>query len=86
MKDIPTRRIIPNVLKFLFCSGTPRGFDYTGVQRDLAGLAGVTAVHSVHVWSLTMDKHVVTAHLAVGMWPLIGQFKMLWLPTWRPTW
>jgi len=37
------------------------------MKRDLQWLPGVEAVHSLNIWALTMDKVVVSVHLAVGM-------------------
>ena len=31
-------------------------------------MSGVAGVHSLHIWSLTMDKNVVSVHLSVGMY------------------
>jgi len=36
------------------------------MKQDLMWLPGVEAVHSLNVWALTMDKVVVSVHLAVG--------------------
>ena len=46
--------------------GVPRGFDYKAVKRDLQMVPGVKSVHSLNVWSLTMDTVLVNVHLAVG--------------------
>lgn len=35
------------------------------VRRDLAGLHGVVDVHDLHVWTLTSDKDVASAHLMI---------------------
>ncbi len=35
------------------------------VREALAGVAGVSSVHDLHVWTLTSDMEVVTAHLGV---------------------
>ena len=46
--------------------GTPRSLDYSKVQGMLRDVPGVMMVHSLHIWSLNVDKHCLTAHLAVG--------------------
>jgi len=46
--------------------GVPRNINYQEMKQDLMWLPGVKAVHSLNVWSLTMDKVVVSAHIAVG--------------------
>jgi len=48
--------------------GVPRNVNYREMKLDLRRLPGVEAVHSLNVWSLTMDKIVVTVHLAVGLY------------------
>lgn len=35
------------------------------VERDLAGLEGVVEVHDLHVWTLTSDMEVLSAHVVV---------------------
>lgn len=29
-------------------------------------MKGVTAVHNLHIWALTMNQAVLTAHVAIG--------------------
>ncbi|HEX5523042.1 MAG TPA: cation diffusion facilitator family transporter, partial [Pedococcus sp.] len=41
----------------------PAGMEPHAVTADLAGIAGVTDVHDLHVWTLTSGMHVATAHL-----------------------
>jgi len=41
------------------------------MKQDLLWLPGVEAVHSLNIWALTMDKVVVSVHLAVGMLQLL---------------
>jgi len=43
------------------------------MKLDLLRLTGVEAVHSLNIWSLTMDKVVVSVHIAVGELPLAVQ-------------
>ena len=44
---------------------TPRGVDLEEVRRHLRELPGVVDVHDLHVWTLTSDMEVATAHLMV---------------------
>jgi cobalt-zinc-cadmium efflux system protein len=44
----------------------PDGVDLTAITTALRGIDGVTDVHDLHVWTLTSDMEVLTAHLAVG--------------------
>lgn len=41
----------------------PRGIDQAQVQDFLAGQAGVSAVHHLHIWSLGAGEIAMTAHL-----------------------
>ena len=47
-------------------AGAPRHIDYESVKQDLRKVPGVKHVHSVHIWSLTMSKTAIAAHLALG--------------------
>lgn len=44
----------------------PPGLDLDAVSADLAGIDGVVDVHDLHVWTLTSDMEVLTAHLMTG--------------------
>jgi zinc transporter 2 len=52
--------------KFSHFAGTPRHIDYAKLSGDLSAIEGVRAVHSLHVWSLNMDKTALSVHLAIG--------------------
>jgi cobalt-zinc-cadmium efflux system protein len=43
----------------------PHGIDVDDVRSTLTGIAGVTDVHDLHVWTLTSEMDVLTAHLVV---------------------
>lgn len=43
----------------------PAGIDIDAVTRDLASIGGVADVHDVHVWTLTSEMDVASAHLMV---------------------
>ncbi|MEN3271940.1 MAG: cobalt-zinc-cadmium efflux system protein [Actinomycetota bacterium] len=44
----------------------PPGVDLDDLTHELAHLDGVVDVHDVHVWTLTSDMDVATAHLVVA--------------------
>jgi len=44
----------------------PEGIDVEAVRADLAAIPGVVDVHDVHVWTLTSEMEVATAHVMVG--------------------
>ncbi len=43
----------------------PAGVDLAGVRADLAGIPGVVDVHDLHVWTLTSEMEVASAHVMV---------------------
>ena len=43
----------------------PPGVDLAGVRADLTGIPGVVDVHDLHVWTLTSDMEVASAHVMV---------------------
>jgi cobalt-zinc-cadmium efflux system protein len=45
----------------------PARLDIPALQRELATIAGVVDVHDVHVWTLTSEMEVATAHLMVSV-------------------
>jgi zinc transporter 2 len=59
----------------IILEAVPGNVSYHAIKEDLKRLAGVIGVHSLNVWSLTMDKVVVTVHLAVA--PGVGWPKVL---------
>jgi len=47
----------------LAMDGVPEGVDPAAVERYLAGLPGVTAVHDLHIWAMSTTEVALTAHL-----------------------
>jgi cobalt-zinc-cadmium efflux system protein len=45
----------------------PEGIDLAAVHADLAALPDVVDVHDLHVWTLTSEMDVATAHLMIKM-------------------
>jgi len=66
-------------LSMSWLKGVPRNVNYREMKLDLRRLPGVEAVHSLNVWSLTMDKIVVTVHLAVGRYNTLDHRQAPWL-------
>lgn len=54
------------VLPLLFFPGTPSGVRYSEVRDRLLTVNGVKAVHNLHIWALTMNQAVLSAHIAIG--------------------
>ncbi|KAK5451495.1 hypothetical protein LTS15_008260 [Exophiala xenobiotica] len=44
----------------------PRGLDPNDVKHDIETIAGVLAVHELHIWRLNQEKSVATAHIVVS--------------------
>ena len=45
----------------------PARLDIPELRRELEGISGVVDVHDVHVWTLTSEMDVATAHLMVAV-------------------
>ena len=43
--------------------GSPLEFDVEGLEKNLRGIEGVTEVHDIHVWSLSIGKISMSCHL-----------------------
>ena len=49
----------------ILLQGVPEGIDIDKLEAAIRGVAGVTDVHSLHVWGLTSGKTVMSAHVVV---------------------
>lgn len=45
--------------------GVPTGMSLASVGRDMAGVSGVTSVHDLHIWALSSNRTVLSAHVVV---------------------
>ncbi|XP_048364210.1 zinc transporter 8 [Sphaerodactylus townsendi] len=43
--------------------GTPKGLSYDAVKEKILAVDKVKSVHNLHLWSLTMNQAVLTAHI-----------------------
>lgn len=59
-----TWRLGRQALRVLLQAAPPQ-MDLDGLQADLATIEGVVDVHDLHVWTLTSDMDVASAHLMV---------------------
>ena len=57
---------------YIVMEAFPNNIDYNSILRSLQGLNGVRHVHSLNVWSLTLNTNVLTVHLAVGKFILLN--------------
>ena len=60
-----TFTILRDTLRILM-EGTPSGISYDLVKKDLLKIQGVSNVHDLHMWSITVDKLAVMVHLQVA--------------------
>jgi cobalt-zinc-cadmium efflux system protein len=64
--------ILPRVVRLggaavrILVQAAPPRIDLDRLTADLAGLPAVVGVHDVHVWTLTSEMDVATAHLVVA--------------------
>ena len=64
--------IVPRTLRLagravrILVQAAPPGTDLAAMASDLAAVDGVNDVHDLHVWTLTSDMEVASAHLVVG--------------------
>ncbi len=63
--------ILPRTLRLggralrILVQAAPPGTDLDAIEAALAGLEGVVDVHDLHVWTLTSDMEVASAHLLI---------------------
>jgi cobalt-zinc-cadmium efflux system protein len=60
-----TARLAARALRVLLQAAPPH-IDLAGVRADLAGIPGVLDVHDLHIWTLTSEMEVATAHVMIG--------------------
>jgi cobalt-zinc-cadmium efflux system protein len=58
-------RLAASALRILI-QAAPPGFDVAKLQTELAAVPGVVDVHDLHVWTLTSEMDVASAHLMVA--------------------
>lgn len=58
-------RLGAKAIRILVQSAPPH-IDTAAVRSDLAHIEGVLDVHDLHIWTLTSDMDVISAHLVIG--------------------
>merc|ERR1739848_722815 len=58
---LTTFTILKDTLKILM-EGTPSGISYDSVKKDLLKINGVSNVHDLQMWCITVDKLAVMVH------------------------
>ena len=56
---------------------TPAGIDTGEVSTAIATMAGVEAIHDLHVWSLSSDVRALSAHLVMSGHPTLEQAQVV---------
>ncbi|XP_053560733.1 proton-coupled zinc antiporter SLC30A2 [Bombina bombina] len=62
---VTTLTILRDVLLVLM-EGTPKGVDFNLVKDTLLSIHGVKALHSLHIWALTVSQPVLSVHIAIN--------------------
>ena len=63
--------VLPRTWKLLrqtthiLLEGTPANVDMVALRSMIESTPGVKAIHDLHVWTLTSEQHVLTAHVVV---------------------
>ncbi|XP_078541691.1 proton-coupled zinc antiporter SLC30A8 [Lissotriton helveticus] len=60
-----TITILRDIL-LLLMEGTPRGITQNAVKDKILSVSGVKSVHSLHLWALTMNQVILSAHVAAA--------------------
>ncbi|XP_060640443.2 proton-coupled zinc antiporter SLC30A2 [Anolis sagrei] len=60
-----TLSILRDVVLVLM-EGTPKGVDFNNVKMTLLSINGVKALHSLHIWALTVSQPVLSVHIAIN--------------------
>jgi cobalt-zinc-cadmium efflux system protein len=50
----------------ILVQAAPPGVDLVAIRSRLAGLDGVVDVHDLHIWTLTSEMEVASAHVMIG--------------------
>ncbi len=57
--------IVRETLNILL-EGTPRGMSLEAVDAAMRTIAGVSAVHDLHLWSIGSENHALSAHVKIA--------------------
>jgi cobalt-zinc-cadmium efflux system protein len=58
-------RIVKDAVNVLL-EGAPSHINPAAVEQAIREVAGVRAIHDLHIWTITSDRHVLTAHIVVS--------------------
>jgi cobalt-zinc-cadmium efflux system protein len=57
-------RLLSDAVNILL-EGTPSHLNAAAVEQAMKEIAGVREVHDLHIWTITSDRHAVTAHVVI---------------------
>ncbi|KAM3829356.1 proton-coupled zinc antiporter SLC30A2 isoform 1-T7 [Vipera latastei] len=60
-----TLSILRDVIRVLM-EGTPKSIDFNDVKTILLSISEVKAIHSLHIWALTVSQPVLSVHIAIN--------------------
>jgi cobalt-zinc-cadmium efflux system protein len=63
---VPRTWILLKQVTHILMEGTPANVDITLLEKKLARISGVTAVHDLHVWTVTSGFDAMSCHLVVA--------------------
>ncbi|MGH3734415.1 MAG: cation diffusion facilitator family transporter [Micromonosporaceae bacterium] len=69
-----TARLAGAAIRILV-QAAPKHLDVPAIERELLGVAGVTEVHDLHIWTLTSGMEVASAHLTLE--PAVASTRVL---------
>jgi len=58
-------RLVSDAVNVLL-EGTPSHINPAAVEQAMREVAGVRDVHDLHIWTITSDRHAVTAHVVIA--------------------
>jgi len=58
-------RLVSNSLNVLL-EGVPSHINAAAVEEAIMRVEGVRAVHDLHIWTITSDRHALTAHVVIA--------------------
>ena len=70
-----SQKLPPKPPQTISVTGSPEEVERELIEEDLTNLSGVAGVHGLHIWSLTMDRNVISVHLSVGEFPGVKVFR-----------
>jgi len=65
---ISSLRLLRDVLHVIM-QGVPAGIELAEVERTMLGVAGVTSIHDLHIWTLASGQVVLSAHVVMEELP-----------------